>query len=128
MEECRGQGFAAVNAQWELLDPDKHMWHQVHASGNSDTGVSRCNESSRNDKKYMHALRLELLAFEGDLRLSVGYFDEAEHEVVGLVRGTAVEVAGVVGCRSTAWPYLGPGWARSRTWRVGGGPGVEEVL
>lgn len=71
----------------------------------------------------MHALRLGLLASEGDLGLSPGGFGEVEHEVVGLVRGTAVEVAGVVGCRSTAWPYLGPGWERSRTWRVGGGAG-----
>ena len=61
-------------------------------------------------------------ASEEDQGLSVGDFDEAEHEVVGLVRGIA-GVAGVVGCRSTAWPYLGPGWERSRTWRVGGGAG-----
>lgn len=61
-------------------------------------------------------------ASEGDLGWPIGDFDEAEHEVGGLVRGIA-GVAAVVGCRSTAWPYLGPGWERSRTWRVGGGAG-----
>jgi hypothetical protein len=53
---------------------------------------------------------------------------EAGREVVGPERATAtVEVAEVVGCRSTAWPYPGPGWARSRTWRVDGEAGVGSV-
>jgi hypothetical protein len=63
-------------------------------------------------------------ASEGDLRLSAENFDEAEHEVEGPARVTAaVEAAEVVECRSTAWPYPGPGWLRSRTWRVGGEAG-----
>jgi hypothetical protein len=51
-------------------------------------------------------------------------FGAAEHGVEGLARVTgAVGAAEVVECRSTAWPYPGPGWARSRTWRVDGGAG-----
>ena len=50
-------------------------------------------------------------ASEGDLRSSAENFGEAEHEVEGLARATAAEeAAGAVECRSTAWPYPGPGW------------------
>jgi hypothetical protein len=63
-------------------------------------------------------------ASEEDRRWSVEGFGAAEHEVEGLARATgAVEAAAVVECRSTAWPYPGPGWERSRTWRVDGGAG-----
>ena len=50
-------------------------------------------------------------------------FGAVVHEVGGLERVTAAEAAEAVGCRSTAWPYPGPGWLRSRTWRVDGGAG-----
>ena len=63
-------------------------------------------------------------ASEGDRRLKAENFGAAAHEVEGLARVTAaVEAAEVVECRSTAWPYPGPGWLRSRTWRVDGGAG-----
>ena len=62
-------------------------------------------------------------ASEGDLRLQAENFGAAAHEVEGLAQVTAAEEAAeVVECRSTAWPYPGPGWLRSRTWRVDGGP------
>jgi hypothetical protein len=51
-------------------------------------------------------------------------FGAAAHGVEGLARVTAAEEAAeVVECRSTAWPYPGPGWLRSRTWRIDGGAG-----
>lgn len=63
-------------------------------------------------------------ASEEDRRWSVEGFGAAEHGVEGPVQATGVgEAAEVVECRSTAWPYPGPGWARSRTWRVDGGAG-----
>ena len=82
----------------------------------------RCKSVSR--RKQRREERLETHASEGDLRLSLEGFGEAAHEVEDLARATAaVEAAEVVECRSTAWPYPGPGWLRSRTWRVGGGVG-----
>jgi hypothetical protein len=63
-------------------------------------------------------------ASEEHRRWSVERFGAAGHEVEGPAQATgAGEAAEAVECRSTAWPYPGPGWARSRTWRVGGGAG-----
>lgn len=62
-------------------------------------------------------------ASEGGPELSIEDFGEVEHGE-GLARATAaVGAAEVAECRSTAWPYPGPGWVRSRTWLVGGGAG-----
>ena len=59
-----------------------------------------------------------------DRRCPLEGFGAAGHGVEGPARATGVgEAAEVVECRSTAWPYPGPGWERSRTWRVGGGAG-----
>jgi hypothetical protein len=66
---------------------------------------------------------METYASEEDRRWPVEDFGAAEHGVEGLARAIGEEAAEVVGCRSTAWPYPGPGWARSRTWRVDGGAG-----
>ena len=66
-------------------------------------------------------------ASEEDLRWMPENFGEAEHEVEGLARVTAVGAAEVVECRSTAWPYPGP-WLRSRTWRVSGEAGRASSL
>ena len=67
-------------------------------------------------------------ASEEDLRWMPENFGEVEHEVEGLARVTAVGAAEVVECRSTAWPYPGPGWLRSRTWRVSGEAGRASSL
>jgi hypothetical protein len=68
--------------------------------------------------------RMVTHASEEDRRWLVEDFGAAEHGVEGLAQATgAVEAVEVVECRSTAWPYPGPGWARSRTWRVDGGAG-----
>ena len=63
-------------------------------------------------------------ASEEDRRWPLERFGEAEHAVERPAQATgAGEAAEVVESRSTAWPYPGPGWARSRTWRVNGGAG-----
>ena len=60
--------------------------------------------------------RIGTHASEEHRRWSIEDFGAAEHGVEGLARATGgVEAAEVAECRSTAWPYPGPGWERSRT-------------